>query len=163
MHEPLGDAKRRYVPTDGDGQLGLPIQANIDLLDIGGEGRHPSAWNLNPSFHKTLGPLQGDPIPRHIAGRAEAMPLADNCVKCIVMERTPLRRAAVLEMLRVIVPGGKIVLRHCADGKFDPHAVAYELVLRPFDVSTICVGNQELQQSVVRIGAATDEVIQFTR
>ena len=33
------------------------------ILDIGGEGRHPDAWNLNPRKTKTLGPDRGLPIP----------------------------------------------------------------------------------------------------
>jgi hypothetical protein len=58
----------------------------MTALDIGGEGRHAEAWNLNPSPVKTLGPEKGLPIPRRIAGRANAIPLPDHSVDRIIVE-----------------------------------------------------------------------------
>jgi len=93
-------------------------------LDIGGEGRHPLAWNLNPSPVKTLGPDRGAPIPRHIAGRADRIPLESGSVDRVIVERTPLRRAALTEIARVVSPTGTITLRHAIPPGIDPHATA---------------------------------------
>ncbi len=123
----------------------------IELLDVGGEGRYAHAWNLNLSSTRTLSPRKGTPIPRHIQGRAEAIPLPDDCVRAIVMERTPLRREAVVEMLRVIAPGGVITLRHHWNGETNPHAIAHRLMECPFDVSRMWIGQHELQQTVAHI------------
>jgi len=94
------------------------------VLDIGGEGRHADAWNLNPSSTKTIGPQRGNPIPRHLAGRADAIPLPDASVDEIVVERTPLTAAALREIARVIIPGGHLTLRHAMPPGIDPHAAA---------------------------------------
>ena len=101
------------------------------ILDIGGEGRHPEAWNLNPSRVKTLGRGKGEPIPRLIRGRADAIPLVDGSVHQIVVERTPLTRSALREIARVIAPGGTVILRHVPLPDFDPHAVACEVLPGP--------------------------------
>lgn len=98
------------------------------ILDIGGEGRHPEAWNLNPSRVKTLGKAKGEPIPRLIHGRADAIPLVDGSVRQILVERTPLTRSALREIARVIAPGGTVILRHVPPPEFDPHAVAREIL-----------------------------------
>lgn len=102
-------------------------------LDIGGEGRHVRAWNLNPSHLKTLGPWKGMPIPRHIPGRAEKIPLPDRSVDHVIVERTPLRRAALQEIARVIASPGSITLRHAAPPGIDAHALAKEIL--PGDVT----------------------------
>ena len=83
-------------------------------LDVGGEGRHQMAWNLNPSPVKTKGVDRGRPIPRLILGRAEAIPLPDKSVDRLIVERTPLRRRALEEIGRVIMPRGCVILRHAA-------------------------------------------------
>jgi hypothetical protein len=90
-------------------------------LDIGGEGRHPEAWTLNPSSVKTLGPDKGTPIPRWIRGRAESMPLPSRFADCIIVERTPLRGGALEEILRVIALHGVVVLRHVPIPTADRH------------------------------------------
>ncbi len=61
-------------------------------LDIGGEGRHKAAINLNRNRRKTLGAGRGEPIPQLVVGRADAIPLADKSVDYIIVERTPLSR-----------------------------------------------------------------------
>src|SRR5687768_18325373 len=94
------------------------------VLDIGGEGRHAQAWNLNPSPTKTIGPDRGSPIPRHLPGRADAIPLPDACVDEVIVERTPLSRAALAEIARVVIPGGTVTLRHAIPPGIDPHAAA---------------------------------------
>ncbi len=120
---------------------------NICVLDIGGEGRHLNAWNLNPSRTRTLGPAKGSLIPRHIQGRPEAIPLPDGSVHQIIMERAPLRRASAFEMARVIVPGGNIILRHHASSCRNPHEIAQQLIDADFMVQRIKIGRQELQQT----------------
>src|SRR5688500_1469436 len=94
------------------------------VLDIGGEGRHPRAWNLNPSRVKTLGRHRGAPIPRLILGRADAIPLADGSVDRVYVERTPLRDAALREIARIIRPGGVVTLRHVVIPGRDRHGRA---------------------------------------
>ncbi len=119
----------------------------IELLDVGGEGRHENAWNLNPRSLKTLGLDKGDAIPRHIPGRAECIPLPDGSVQQIIMERAPLRRAAVLELVRVLTPGGTIILRHHAGNGRNPHVIAQELIDADFSVQQITIDCQQLQQT----------------
>ena len=64
-------------------------------LDIGGEGRYPKAWNLNPSRVKTIGVDLGTPIPRLILGRPESIPLPTQSVDLVLVERTRLKTAAL--------------------------------------------------------------------
>ncbi len=94
------------------------------VLDIGGEGRHAGAWNLNPSRVKTIGPERGQLIPQHILGRADDIPLADGSVDRLIAERTPLLAPALREIARVISPTGTVILRHVRPPYGDPHALA---------------------------------------
>ncbi len=94
------------------------------VLDIGGEGRHDEAWNLNLSPVKTLGPDRGLPIPRLILGRAEAIPLPNRSAYVILVERTPLRVEALREISRVIRVDGTIILRHAIPPILEPHRTA---------------------------------------
>lgn len=55
-------------------QFACHESASSLLLDIGGEGSHSEAWNLNPSCVRTLGPRRGLPIPKLILGRAKTIP-----------------------------------------------------------------------------------------
>jgi hypothetical protein len=93
-------------------------------IDIGGEGRHPHAWNVNPSPCRTLGPQRGQPIPRRIAARADCLPLPSRSVRHVIVERTPLTAAALAEIARVIAPGGTVTLRHVPLVHRDRHALA---------------------------------------
>jgi hypothetical protein len=122
----------------------------IKLLDVGGEGRYKDAWNLNPRSRKSLGPDKGVAIPRRIFGRAECIPLPDRSVRQIMMERAPLRRAAVFELVRVIVPDGTIILRHHAGSGRNPHMMAQQLIDADLSVQQIEIGCQGLQQSCFR-------------
>lgn len=117
------------------------------FLDVGGEGRYPEAWNLNPSAVKTLGPNRGQPIQRRIAGRAEAIPLPDNSVLKVIVERTPLRAASLHEIARVIANGGIIILRHARHPYYDPHLLARELFPGTALTRICCLGGQELQET----------------
>ena len=117
-------------------------------LDIGGEGRHPFAWNLNPSRVKTVGPQTGQPIPRLIVGRADAIPLADDSVSVIIVERTPLRLAALREIWRVAAAGALIVLRHARPPWSDPHQLAANVFDAPCRRVLHPLGCHFLQESV---------------
>jgi ubiquinone/menaquinone biosynthesis C-methylase UbiE len=116
-------------------------------LDIDGEGRHNEALNLNPSPVKTLGREKGMPIPRRIVGRAEAIPLPDHSVDRIILERTPLRRDAVDEIIRVIAPHGKIILLHVPYPGLNPHRLARRLIRGRVSVRKVIIGSQMLQET----------------
>lgn len=98
------------------------------VLDIGGEGRHAGAWNLNPRALRTVGISRGQPIPRLIRGRGESIPLADASVDVLIVERTPLRQTTLREMLRVAKPSATTILRHAVGPLGDPHRVALQLL-----------------------------------
>ena len=98
------------------------------VLDIGGEGRHHEAWNLNPSLVKTVGPRRGEAIPRLILGRADAVPFADRSIDRVISERTPLTGEALGEIGRIIRPGGTILLRHAFCPRCDRHALARRIL-----------------------------------
>lgn len=118
------------------------------ILDIGGEGRHAQAWNLNPSPVRTLGSQRGSAIPRLILGRAEQIPLPDKSVNLIISERTPLRAEAYLEIKRVLSSDGFIVLRHAVPPGFDPHREAYRHLPRRLHQRTIALARCSLQETL---------------
>ena len=122
------------------------------LLDIGGEGRYSKAWNLNPGHVKTIGPQRGAPIERHIPGRAEAIPLADRSVRWILVERTPLREAALREIARVVMPGGLIVLRHVVGSSIDRHRTARAILPGSVRERVICLRGQTVQETRFHVG-----------
>ncbi|MEM9656858.1 MAG: hypothetical protein AAF961_00720, partial [Planctomycetota bacterium] len=121
------------------------------VLDIGGEGRHEEAWNLNPRALRTIGPRRGEPIARRIAGRAGAIPLADESVDRIVMERTPLTRAALVEMARVAKAQGTITLRHATSPSFDPHRLARQILPGWKSERSVQIGRQVLQETCFQL------------
>ena len=122
-------------------------------LDIGGEGRHHDAWNLNPSLVKTRGPDRGSPIPRLIRGRSDAIPLADNSVDRIIVERTPLRVDALREINRVVSPRGTIILRHAVPPGVDPHRTAAHLLRGRMRQRKIRIHGTWVQESEFQLGA----------
>jgi ubiquinone/menaquinone biosynthesis C-methylase UbiE len=93
-------------------------------VDIGGEGRHPGALNVNRSRSKTLGADRGALIPNLIVARADRLPLADSSVARVIVERTPLNREALAEIARVIAPSGTIELAHVPLPDADRHSHA---------------------------------------
>jgi hypothetical protein len=120
-------------------------------LDIGGEGRYQDAWNLNPSAVKTIGPNRGGMIPRRIPGRADAIPLLDHSVDQVIMERTPLRKASLYEIARIVNGRGKIVLRHATPQNSDPHLLAREILPGRVTQQQIRIGHQVLQQTCFQL------------
>jgi ubiquinone/menaquinone biosynthesis C-methylase UbiE len=129
------------------------------LLDIGGEGRHPEAWNLNPRRHKTFGPERGELIPRWIEGRGERIPLPDGSVETLIVERTPLVPATLAEIARVASPTARIILRHVSAHHLDPHHLAVQVLKGKIERGTITIGSHTLQETVITraegIGGAT--------
>jgi hypothetical protein len=119
------------------------------VIDIGGEGRHPEAWNVNPRRCKTCGIDRGEPIPRWIQGRADAVPVGDHVVDFVVVERCPLSRRSLLEISRIAKPGGVVVLRHARAFGRDPHRVA-KSVLRGRLIERECrIGHSRCQELIV--------------
>lgn len=121
------------------------------VLDIGGEGRHPRAWNLNPSRVKTVGANLGAPIPRLIVGLANAIPLRDGSVRTIISERTPLTSRALHEIARVVAPGGEVVLRHAVMPGRDPHRLATAILGGVASKRVVRIGGRTLQETRIRV------------
>jgi hypothetical protein len=117
------------------------------VLDIGGEGRHPEAWNLNCRQLRTLGPDAGRLIPRLILGRADAIPLQDGCVDEIIVERTPLNALALAEIRRITSRNGRVVLRHARAPWSDPHRMAIKILGVPVQQAMIQRGTVLIQES----------------
>ena len=123
-------------------------------LDIGGEGRHERAWNLNPSPVKTLNPNRGERITRRIPVRAEAIPLPDHSVDNTIVERSPLRKASLYEMARVIHRNGTIVLRHAKPSNHDPHRLARAILSGRVTQRHFRIGGQVVQETCFQLGKA---------
>lgn len=119
------------------------------VLDIGGEGRHADAWNLNPRTRRTTRGVAGQPIPRLIVGRGESIPLADHSVDVLIVERTPLRPATLAEMLRVAKPSATAILRHAITPAGDPHRVALEVFQGTVRRRMTVIGRQQLAETIV--------------
>ncbi|HEY4311768.1 MAG TPA: hypothetical protein VGN12_20140 [Pirellulales bacterium] len=115
-------------------------------LDIGGEGRHPGAVNLNRSRVKTLGPERGQPIPNLIVGRADSIPLANGSVSQVIVERTPLSTNALAEIARVTAPQGKIILIHVPLPDADRHERALQMLPGKVERRDIFIG-QRVQET----------------
>lgn len=128
------------------------------ILDVGGEGRHPLAWNLNPSPVKTVGPQTGFPIPQLILGRADAIPLSAASVSVVIVERTPLQLPALREIWRVAAPGALIVLRHARPPWSDPHQLAAAMFNTPFQRSNHSLGRHVVQETIFIRGPLNDHL-----
>ena len=122
------------------------------VLDVGGEGRNTAAWNLNPSRVRTFGPQRGQPIPRLIQGRGEAIPLADGSVDLLIVERTPLRPATLAEILRVSRSTATIVLRHVVTPGGDPHRLALEYLQGEVTRDWFKIGSHAVRETTIRLG-----------
>jgi len=121
------------------------------ILDIGGEGRHPEAWNLNLRSRKSLGKQRGELIPRLIQGRSESIPLPDGCVQVLIVERTPLRLATLLEMSRVASPSARIILRHANAHQRDPHKLAVQTLQGGTEQRVVMIDRQLVQETIIRL------------
>ncbi len=127
------------------------MNRRLFIVDIGGEGRHPEAWNVNPSPCKTLGPQRGQPIPRLIRSRAEATPLLDQNTDLIFVERTPLSRASIEEIRRIARPGATIILRHAQAFGLDPHRIAKEVLRGRRHERECMIGPRTYRETVIEL------------
>ncbi|MEX0713416.1 MAG: methyltransferase domain-containing protein [Pirellulales bacterium] len=144
--------KSLVTPLDRQVEFGEPAGPFRPMvLDVGGEGRHPHAWNLNLSHVKTVGPGKGQAIGRLILGRAEAIPVADESVDLVIVERTPLTREALREIARVVSRGGRIVLRHVPLPRRDRHALAASVLGRPPERCLAYIAEQLVQETTFLI------------
>jgi hypothetical protein len=121
------------------------------ILDIGGEGRHAGAWNLNPRTRRTIGNDSGQPIPRLIRGRGESIPLRDKSVDVLIVERTPLLMATLREMLRVAKPSATAILRHAVTPLGDPHRLALQILQGKHRRRITMIAGQPVWQTVVSL------------
>jgi len=128
----------------------VPLKLPLSLLDVGGEGKHPAAWNLNISEFKTLGPDRGQLIPKWIAGNCNKIPLPDCSVRHLIMERVPLLKMAVVEIQRVIMPAGTIELRHAFYSGSHPHQLIRSLVDGEFTVGHVTIGGLRYEETIIR-------------
>jgi|SRR6056297_1272719 len=130
------------------------MSMRIYLLDIGGEGRHTEAINVNPSPTKTLGPNKVEPIPNHLFGRADSIPLPGDSVAAIIMGRTPPKRTAIKEILRVVHSSGTITLRHHVSIHHDPHRIARQRIPGLTTSGRASLGNQKLIETALLLSPA---------
>jgi ubiquinone/menaquinone biosynthesis C-methylase UbiE len=126
-------------------------QRSLTIVDIGGEGRHASAWNVNPRMHRTGGARRGEPIPRLIRARGDQLPLADRSVDLFFVERTPLRLGVLEEIKRVAKPTARIILRHALSPITDPHRLAIEVLGGRVSRSIGRIGRTPVHQTVVML------------
>lgn len=119
------------------------------ILDIGGEGRHPEAWNLNPLAKCSLAPHRGEPIVRLIQARGESIPLATRSVDLVIVERTPLRPATLREIRRIVKPGAFVLLRHADLPWLDPHRIALRMLPGAVRRSLMQIGGQRYRETVI--------------
>jgi len=122
------------------------------VLDVGGEGRHPAAWNLNQPRERSGDSRAGGSIPRLIMGRADAMPLADRSVALAIVERTPLRADALRELLRVVKGDGAILLRHAITPAGDPHRVALKHLCGAITRRVFAHRGYRIQETIIQRG-----------
>jgi RHS repeat-associated protein len=101
----------RISASFGADRPGLP-RGQVSV-DIGGEGAHASAINLNPQRVTSTTPSR--PIPRLVPGVGERLPLSSSTADLITVEGAPLRAGAAQEIGRVLRPTGEIRLVHPAD------------------------------------------------
>lgn len=120
-------------------------------LDIGGEGRRAGVLNLNRSRYKTLGPNRGQLIPRLIVGRAEAIPFSTGSVRRVIVERTPLNAAALVEIARVVAPDGVVLLAHVPLPEGDRHAAALRALGGRWKRRTARIHGQLVQVTRIRV------------
>ncbi len=123
------------------------------ILDIGGEGRHPEAWNLNPLAKRSLAPQRGQPIARLIRARGENIPLATSSVDLVIVERTPLRPATLREIRRIVKPGAFVLLRHADLPRLDPHRIALRVLPGRVHRGKLQIGGQQYRETAIRLDA----------
>ena len=104
----VSPGNRGHCQVDVHPQL-KPIRGKLHI-DIGGEGRYPEAYNLNPTSKGTVSPWTNKDIPNHVCGVGENIPVSSGTVDYITEESTPISQATVAEIARVIKKTGHIRL-----------------------------------------------------
>lgn len=123
-------------------------------LDLGGEGRHPGVWNVNPSRTITLGTKRGELIPRLICARIDALPFAARSIHQLLVERTPLSEKGLREIARVMAPDGEVVLRHVPFPGTDRHALARRILPGMSTQSVTQIDHQTVLETRIRIAGS---------
>jgi RHS repeat-associated protein len=89
------------------------------VVDIGGEGRHENAININVSSKSLSGDVvngkynQGDPIPHLILiNPGSGLPFDDDTVDHVISESSPITSDPyATELPRILKPGGEVTIR----------------------------------------------------
>ena len=139
-----------------DDTITVVLPLRLFVVDIGGEGRNLGAYNVNPRRFKTLGPDQGQPIPRLIVGRGESLPLPDECADTVIVERTPISRRALVEIRRIAKPGALVVLRHARALGRDPHLLAKQLLHGEHHESECNIGPHSYHETIINLDKTDD-------
>lgn len=134
----------------------IDVASRPFLVDVGGEGRHESACNINPRRYKTLGPQRGQPIPRLVMGRADSIPLPNECADAVIVERTPLSKRAIIEIARIAKSGAVIVLRHAQAFGMDPHQLAKQILNGVVRESECKIGAKSYRETTIILHTNTN-------
>ena len=79
-------------------------------LDVGGEGLHAGVNNVNPLSVKSCGSNAGQPIPNHVCGVGEALPVASGSVDRLIAESIPMTSQTFSEFARVVNAGSTLCI-----------------------------------------------------
>jgi RHS repeat-associated protein len=116
-------------------------------IDIGGEGAHPEAINLNPT--NVTSTNEATLIPRRVPGVGERLPFSSRTADVITLEGAPLRPGAAEEIGRVIRPGGEVTLVNPSDYATAAHQRVAD-VLRGNVTQTV---TNDITTTVIRVPA----------
>ena len=99
---------RGHCRVDPDPRL-TPIRGRLHI-EIGGEGRYPGAYNLNPTSKGTVAPWANKDIPNHVCGVGESIPVPSGTVDYITLESVRMSSPMIAEIARVIKKTGHVRL-----------------------------------------------------
>ncbi len=126
-------------------------------LDIGGEGRHPGAINVNPNTTTSTTGTAGRPIPNLVQATGERLPFGNQVADIITIENTPISQATASQVARVIKPGGEIRLV----GPADYAQVAHQRVIQALPPgatvtqTTVGTGETAVTTTIIRVPGGT--------
>ena len=125
-------------------------------IDVGGEGRYPSAVNVNPrstGIFSPYAPANGEgPIPNWVPGTSEDIPFPSGVAGRITLEAAPVRAGTPAEITRVLSPQGTASLTGPADQLPNFQSVA-DALGAPMSVQTVeQVGGKIATATIVRSG-----------
>jgi hypothetical protein len=96
------------------------------ILDVGGEGAHKGAVNVNPGTLTSTTGKPGRLIPNRVEGVTEKIPFPSGSAAVVIVENAPIRPGAAAELARVVGKGGTIKLTHPSDYAKQAHAQVVE-------------------------------------